>query len=253
MSLLILVVLGFAPGIFWLWFFYKKDQLEPEPKKLVVQTFFWGMVVALPAAMIEIPFQFSQFFFMVILAPVVEEIFKFSVVRFTVYRSDEFDEPMDGIIYAAAAALGFASIENAAYLIKTYDTTETVVLFRNLTALFLIRAVLSVPAHALFSSMWGYALGWAKFSQSPWRGSMILKGLFLAITLHAIFNLSLVTHPVLALGVLVLVIVMWRMVNRRVVASLAASPHRLRPVANELNPVREENEPASNNPTDPTS
>ncbi|MCI0514888.1 PrsW family intramembrane metalloprotease [candidate division KSB1 bacterium] len=253
MSLLILVVLGFAPGIFWLWFFYKKDHLEPEPKKLIVQTFFWGMAVALPAAMIEIPFQFSQFFFMVILAPVVEEIFKFCTVRFTVYRSAEFDEPMDGIIYAAAAALGFASIENAAYLIKTYDSTAASSLLPNLIALFFIRALLSVPAHALFSSMWGYALGWAKFSQSPWRGALILKGLFLAMTLHAIFNLLLVTHPLIALGLLVLVFVMWRMVNRRVAASLAASPHRLRPVANELNPAREENEPASNNPTDPTS
>jgi len=34
------VILSIAPGIFWLWYFYKRDTLEPEPKALVAQVFF---------------------------------------------------------------------------------------------------------------------------------------------------------------------------------------------------------------------
>ena len=46
-----------------------------------------------------------------------EELAKFLAVRLFVYRNKEFNEPLDGIIYAAAAALGFASLENVLYVI----------------------------------------------------------------------------------------------------------------------------------------
>lgn len=44
----------------------------------------------------------------------------------------------------------------------------------------------------LFSSMWGYALGWAKFSHRERGRALIREGLLLAIVLHAIFNFLLV-------------------------------------------------------------
>ncbi|HEY40721.1 MAG TPA: PrsW family intramembrane metalloprotease, partial [Dehalococcoidia bacterium] len=53
MQLLIVVVLAFAPGIFWLWLVYRGDRYRPEPRSLVVRTFLWGMVVAIPVATLE--------------------------------------------------------------------------------------------------------------------------------------------------------------------------------------------------------
>ena len=47
----------------------------------------------------------------------VEEFSKFAVVRLKAYRSLYFDEPMDGLVYAAAASLGFASLENVLYVV----------------------------------------------------------------------------------------------------------------------------------------
>lgn len=52
-----ILVLGLAPGIFWFWYFYKKDKLEPEPKHFIIKTFFLGMVSAVPAVVLEIPFK----------------------------------------------------------------------------------------------------------------------------------------------------------------------------------------------------
>ena len=112
-----LVALAFGPAIFWLWYVYQKDRWEPEPRALVVKTFLWGMACALPAALGEALFFWSGFFLIVVAAPVIEEYAKYFVVSRTVYREIEFSEPMDGIVYSAAAALGFASIENLLYLI----------------------------------------------------------------------------------------------------------------------------------------
>ena len=47
-----------------------------------------------------------------IVAGFTEELFKFLVVRTTIYKSPYFDEPIDGLVYSSAAALGFASLEN---------------------------------------------------------------------------------------------------------------------------------------------
>ena len=45
LTILVLAIgAGFAPGIYWLVYFYKKDWYEPEPKWLVLKAFFWGML-----------------------------------------------------------------------------------------------------------------------------------------------------------------------------------------------------------------
>ena len=47
----------------------------------------------------------------------VEESVKLLAV-WRAYRSPEFDEVMDGIVYCATAALGFASVENVFYVLS---------------------------------------------------------------------------------------------------------------------------------------
>ena len=244
LSFLAILLLGFAPGIFWLWFFYRKDKLEPEPKSLVARTFFWGMVVALPVAIVEVwvadPLRVlgagildANVLLVVLAAPIIEEYGKFFVVRRTMYDHPEFDEPMDGIVYAAAAALGFASVENVVYLSNAFfspgamvEGAEAVSPVSALLSVFVVRALLSVPGHALFSSIWGYALGWAKFPGARSVRGVVLKGLLLAMFLHAVFNGLLVIVPWAAAGMLILVPIMWRMVNRRIADSLERSPFK---------------------------
>ena len=63
---------------------------------------------------------------------------------------------MDGIVYATATALGFATLENVLYALPLESLSSLVV-----SGTF--RAILSVPAHALFAVFWGFALGIAKF------------------------------------------------------------------------------------------
>jgi RsiW-degrading membrane proteinase PrsW (M82 family) len=229
-----ILVLGLAPGIFWLWYFYRKDKLEPEPKHLIVRTFLWGMVSAVPAIILEIPFK--GLLLTVVAAPIIEEYLKYFVVRRTIYNHAEFDEPMDGIVYAAAAALGFASAENVLYLFTASASPQnfqvtmgTASASGAVLTVFVLRALFSVPGHVLFSSLWGYALGRAKFSEEESRRKLIVKGLLLAMLMHGLFNYLASTGPVFSLGMLVFLFFAWRMVHRKISGALADSPHGLSP------------------------
>jgi hypothetical protein len=78
-----------------------------------------------------------------------EEGSKLAAVAWLAGRRPEFDEPVDGIVYACASALGFAAVENAKYF----------ALGRLSGAVIALRSLVTVPAHMFFSAIWGYALG----------------------------------------------------------------------------------------------
>lgn len=212
-------MLAFAPGAFWLWYLYRKDRWEPEPRHLVLQSFAWGLVIALPAALLELAFVWSEFLLIVIAAPVIEEYLKYWVVRRTVYPREEFSEPMDGIIYASATALGFASIENVGYLFSAREAEI-------LGPVFWGRAIFSVPGHVLFSTIWGAALGRAKFVEhSANQSALIRAGLLTAMIAHGLFNLLALLQIVGAIGLLLFSFVAWKLLHRRIEDALAQSPY----------------------------
>ncbi|HNQ30473.1 MAG TPA: PrsW family glutamic-type intramembrane protease, partial [Methanolinea sp.] len=101
----LLFLLAMAPGFLWLYYFYSKDRYDPEPVVWVLGIFLLGATVTVPVAVLEgvLGAVAGGILAAVVVAPVCEEIAKFFVVKKTVYRSRVFDEPVDGIIYAAAA------------------------------------------------------------------------------------------------------------------------------------------------------
>ena len=123
------MLVAFAPGLFWLWFFLRKDAYGPAPRQLIAATFVLGCVATIPAAIIEYVVLGESFLeesaglgglaagMLLIVGP-VEEACKFAVVRLKAYRSSYFDEPVDGLVYAASASLGFASVENLIYVLE---------------------------------------------------------------------------------------------------------------------------------------
>lgn len=208
-----LLILAAAPGFFVLWYFYYRDRFEPEPLRMIIKVFFFGCIAVIPAILLELPFP-EGFWSVVVAAPLVEESIKFCVVFFTVFRDQEFDEPMDGIVYAVAAALGFATIENIFYVLGSGFETG------------IVRAFLSVPGHALFACFWGYSLGVAKFRpRSEWP-VLLGGGLLGGILLHAAFNGLLFFGDVAGI-VLVACIVTpfgWWMAHRAMIRA-SSDPH----------------------------
>ena len=212
------LILGFAPGLYWLWYFYRKDELEPEPKKLIVRAYVLGILSAGLVLFIQLPLKLEFFYSAVIVAPIVEEFCKFLMVWIFFYRNENFDEPMDGIVYAAAVALGFASIENGLYLFRSYMQSSFM-----LSNTILIRAFLSVPAHALFSSVWGYALAKYKFSKNKKVGIVII-GLLISMLLHSAFNFLAIVQVLSTFGLLILAAVMWSVINANITKAEIDSP-----------------------------
>jgi len=106
-----------APGIAILSYFYLRDSLEPEPISMVIRSFIFGMLLVIPIMVLQYIMQNEWNWRGGIVADVaqsavVEEFFKWMVIFFTAYKHVEFDEPYDGIVYAVAVSLGFATLEN---------------------------------------------------------------------------------------------------------------------------------------------
>lgn len=198
-----LLILAIAPAVFIFLYVYARDRYDREPLHLVLWVFLLGALSVIPIALVELPFVDSPFSSSIV-APVVEEAGKFIVVYLFIFRHREFNEPVDGIIYAMAAALGFAMIENIFYVIEG----GVVVGF--------MRALLSVPGHVIFSCIWGAALGIAKFRPECERVKIILAGLIGAMVLHGIFNFSIETlgaGGLLVILVLVVTGIWWTLRN----------------------------------------
>jgi protease PrsW len=203
-----------APAAFWIGYFYYKDRRRPEPLLNLIEAFLMGFLAGffcfefygwLARAGISADFQTVlagstrvQFLsYSVVFIGLIEEIFKFLPFVLVILRLRTFEEPIDGIVYAASLAVGFASFENLGYL--PYMSGPA----------FLGRAVASPLTHTVFSSIWGYVVGRAFVA----RRSIIpacLIGLGLAGFAHGLFNFLTFNHALRFLSaLLVLAIWMW--------------------------------------------
>ena len=201
MSGLGVLLIAFAPGLFWLWFFVRLDRIRPSSRRWISLTFLFGMASTIPAAvgnLILIPedlfspnatLAFISVSMLAVVGP-VEETCKFLAIRLGVYRSLHFEEPMDGLVYGAAASLGFASLENLFYVIEFGP--EVMVL----------RAPFSTLGHLVFGSVWGYGLGLRRRGRSAW---VVWGNLAGAAILHGVFNI-LVLSPAPWLGLILVAI-----------------------------------------------
>ena len=181
-----LIVIAIAPIVFLAWFVYTRDRYDREPRRLIVKTFLVGAILVAPVIVAELVGSLIippsddplvLFLHFLIVVALVEESSKYLAVRISVYGTREFNEPMDGLVYGAIAGLGFAAPENLLYVLSRG------------AALGIIRAVLSVPGHALWGSIIGYYLGRQKLKLDSNGG---IKGLSLAVILHTVFDLSLI-------------------------------------------------------------
>ena len=228
--------LGIAPALFWLWYFYRKDKLEPEPKNLIIRAFLLGMLAVIPAAALELainaflPFLDTTDIFplaigMFLVVGPVEEIAKFLTVRTTIYRHPEFDEVMDGVVYAASTALGFAALENVVYIVTEFREEGLGGGLR----IAAVRAILSTPAHVAFSATWGYYLGLYKLGYSK-NVTTVWKGIIYASLMHGAWNFIIFYGSTLGYIYLIpfsiMIFLIFRSLSRRVKAAQDASPYK---------------------------
>ncbi|WCN36732.1 glutamic-type intramembrane protease PrsW [Aneurinibacillus uraniidurans] len=180
-----------APGIAILSYFYLKDKYEIEPLHMVVRMFIIGLLLVFPVMVVQFGIQeelqlgaFAQSY---VLSGFLEEFFKWFIIYYTVYQHVEFDEPYDGIVYAVAVSLGFATLENFFYLREHGGATAA-----------FYRALLPVSGHGLFGVLMGYYFGKAKFSASRTRRRLYLViSLAIPVILHGTYDrILLMQQPI---------------------------------------------------------
>jgi RsiW-degrading membrane proteinase PrsW (M82 family) len=168
-----LIVLGLifslVPAAIWMYFFYRLDRLEAEPKQLVLSVFLIGALVtaALHEPLIQGLYSVRDWQYNswwghllggILIVGVIEQAIIWATVRFTVFRNPEFDERVDGVIYSVAAGLGLATILNFEYVVRSGGVDLDIGS---------IRMVINALAYAAFAGIMGYFIGQARFEKTP--------------------------------------------------------------------------------------
>lgn len=218
---MLLGTMAVAPAAALLMFVYLRDRYEPEPKRLVAYVFLAGALSILPAVILESGLLSLRpgtgvLYQAFVVAGLVEEGVKWLAIWLVGYHSPQFNEPMDGIVYATAAGLGFATVENLLYVGAGGVATG------------LTRAFLAVPGHALFAVAMGYHLGLAKFApEARRRRWQLAMALVLPVALHGLYDALLLSDSgILPWLVLPLVAALWFSALRQIRLAEAGSPFR---------------------------
>src|SRR5579862_5756732 len=191
-----------APALLILWLVVAADE-RPGPPAKVWTAFFLGGARIIKLKMVRAPFMalltapenpwLAQALHSLFGVALPEETVKILVIAAVSAWRKRFGDPMDTVVYGAAAGLGFAAYENLAYLVQHAD------MWQSLAAL---RSVLTVPFHGalgiiagayLAIARSGTALGahrhhrdWARITS--WI--LVLAG---PVGLHAAFDFPLLT------------------------------------------------------------
>ncbi|MFA6520501.1 MAG: PrsW family glutamic-type intramembrane protease [Candidatus Paceibacterota bacterium] len=183
---------GIIPSLLWLWFWLKEDEEHPEPKGLLTMVFIMGII----AVVVTLPIQkfiqghISSNTGQIILWASTEEVLKYLAVLIILYKTNNANEPIDWPIYMITAALGFAALENALFLIKPFSLSEATVAL--LTGQ--LRFLGSTLLHTIASGTIGIAIGISFYTKGFKRNFSIFIGFLVAITLHSAFNFFIIRN-----------------------------------------------------------
>ncbi|HWR60921.1 MAG TPA: PrsW family glutamic-type intramembrane protease [Clostridia bacterium] len=188
---MLLLAAALAPSAALIYYFYTRDKYEKEPRLVLLKSFLMGGGLVIPVLFVEMildifnvsdNYILSAGYTAFIVAGLVEEAFKFLFFFLYIWKNREFNEMYDGIVYSVFISMGFATVENLAYVLSTGMSTAAV------------RAVTAVPAHALFAVAMGYYLGIAKFAGPRYRQKYLRRGFIIPVMLHGIYDFILLSH-----------------------------------------------------------
>ena len=183
---------------------YILDPFEREPLSLIAAAFLWGGVISIGLAVVANSSllealaklagpRFAQTWGVALVAPPVEETFKFlGVVTIYLIARSEIDDLFDGFVYGAVIGVGFAAVENVQYFIQAIGQPGAGDQLGPVLQMFFIRAILvGAYMHAMWTGLSGVGFAYYVTQRDQPRQKRILvaAGLFaLAVAAHVIWN-----------------------------------------------------------------
>lgn len=194
------LLFGFLPMFLYAGSVYWLDRYEKEPKVLLGGVFIWGAIVAAGGAffintllglgvyLFSSSETFTELTTSVFIAPIVEETLKgLAVLVVYLVFTSEFDSILDGIIYAAIAALGFAATENVYYI---YSLGFVKGQYDGLLAMAFVRVVLVGWQHPFYTAFTGIGLAISRMNRHmKYKIAAPVLGWCIAIFLHSLHNI----------------------------------------------------------------
>ncbi len=181
---------GLVPALVWLLFFLREDSVRPEPKPLIIVSFLSGMLAVVLVLPVELYIQkYASSTNPLFLWAAAEELMKYLVALVVVLWRHAVDEPVDMMVYMVTVALGFAALESTLFVLTPfvdYNITEGL-LTGNL------RFMGAALIHTLCSAVVGGALALSYYKSDAIQLIYLCTGLFLATTLHALFNFFIIS------------------------------------------------------------
>lgn len=200
MALLLAIALSFGLAFLQAVIVYLLDRYEQEPFKLIMGAFFWGAVGAVIVAfiintifgvgayMVTSSEETAKIYSAVLSAPIVEEIAKgLAVLVVYAFFRNEFDSTLDGIVYAAITAIGFAATENVLYIYRNGYLQGG---WEGFQMLAVTRLVVVAWQHPFYTAFTGIGLAYSRNSRNGFRKYFApILGLFVAMSAHGFHNL----------------------------------------------------------------
>ena len=199
MPVIFSIIFGIIPMLIYAWIIYWLDRYEKEPLVLIGGVFVWGAVFAAGMSyLINTLFGAGVYLFTgsesvtnittgSLIAPIVEESLKGIAVLFVflVFRQ-EFDSYLDGVVYAAITALGFAATENALYI---YEKGYLLNGYSGIAWLVIVRIFLVGWQHPFYTAFTGLGLAVARLNHTTWVKILApITGWSVAIFNHSFHN-----------------------------------------------------------------
>jgi len=189
-----LALLGALPALLAMAYFDRLDAKRPEPRRTLRLVALAGALSSIPIVLIgqllkALPPEWlatHPVYLAFVVAAAPEEAAKLAAMLIFAWRRPEFDERMDGVVYGARAGLGFALLENIAYLFLLPQSLSEYV------GIFIGRTALAVPGHATWGGILGYFAAKRRFDGA---GPGLLGGYLLAVALHGTYDALLFTAP----------------------------------------------------------
>ena len=219
MQPLLMFSAGVVPGLMLMWYVHTRERF-PQPGITLWATLGLGALATLPVIVLFFP---VSIIFSVIAdstrnsllislvqaflgAAILQESFKYFVLAGFSCQRKRLAEPFDGVVYGVAASLGFATLENIAY-VSEGDVFGAA-----------IRALTSVPVHGALGAIMGYFIAQSAFDPVRRRRYAWMAWL-IPVALHGLYDFPLLLGalwflPVTAIVLVVSLVWAFRLIRR---------------------------------------
>lgn len=231
----LLLIVAILPIVLLGKYIYSKDK-NKEPNSLLIKLFISGIFSCLltlivttifsilfpfinkdPTTMNFIEFSLYVFIFIAL----IEEFLKWFTTYLIGYKSKEFDEVYDIIVYATFTALGFATFENLLYVFGTGSLGVGI-----------FRGILAIPGHVCDGIAMGYYLSFARYyelagNKKEARKNKI-KSILIPTILHGIYDYCCLTGTTLIMICFLVFIIFLYITSIKKVKILAEETTKMR-------------------------